>query len=64
MNARAVENGLTIALGKAAVCAIYSVRNFVYDRGRDSRIGSIPRREWKSGRHGVSVRVTGALVER
>ena len=29
MNARAVENGLTIALGKATSCAIYSVQYFV-----------------------------------
>ena len=64
MSARAVENGLAIALGKATGCAIDSVQYFVYVGGRESWIGSIPRRVWESGCHGISGRVTGALVER
>jgi len=63
VNARAVENGLTIALGKATGCAIDSVQYFVCDRGHESWIDSIPRRVWESGCHGVSGRVTEALVK-
>ena len=63
VNARAVKSGLTIALGEATSCAIDSVQCFFYGRGRESWIGSIPQRVWESGCHGISGRVTEALVK-
>ena len=42
VNAGPVRNGLTIALGEPAGCAVDSVQDLVNNGGCESRVGAVP----------------------